>query len=160
MLIDTSVVLAYLGGDEATSELATQLFDAFVATGRNPASLSMVTVGEILVRPFRSGPAAVARAEGFLRHFGDMRLIGVDYDVARESARIRAATMLRTPDALILASAAIANVDLLVTNDLAWKKRASALPSDLHLVVLADVVPVLGKVARATRSPLRDVPPE
>jgi predicted nucleic acid-binding protein len=160
MLIDTSVVLAYLGGDKPTSELATQLFDAFVATGRNPASLSMVTVGEILVRPFRSGPAAVARAEGFLRHFGDMRLIGVDYDVAREGARIRAATMLRTPDALILASAAIGNVDLLVTNDLAWKRRASVLAPDLRLIVLTDLMADPAKSGPATRPRLRDVPPE
>jgi predicted nucleic acid-binding protein len=160
MLIDTSVVLAYLSGGEPTSQLATQLFDAFVATGRNRTCLSLVTVGEILVRPFRSGPAAVARAEGFLRHFGDLQLIDVDYDIAREGARIRAATGLRTPDALILASAAIADVDLLVTNDLAWKRRASTLPSDVRLVVLADLVPVPGKARNATRSPLRDVPPE
>ena len=139
MLIDTSVVLAYLVGTEQTSELATHLFDAFVATGRNPASVSMVTVGEILVRPFRSGVAAVARAEGFLRHFGDMRLLEVDYDVAREAARIRAQSGLRTPDALILASAVVAGINVLVTNDAAWKTHVSALPSDLRLCVLTDL---------------------
>jgi len=134
------VVLAYLAGSEPTSELATRLFDAFVATGRNSASLSMVTVEEILVRPFRSGAAAVARAEGFLRHFGDMRLIDVDYDVAREAARIRSEAGLRTPDALILASAVVAGVDMLVTNDRAWKNRLPTIAGGLKLCVLADVV--------------------
>lgn len=140
MLVDTSVVLAYLTGTEPTSGLASQLFDAFVATGRNHASLSMVTVEEILVRPFRSGAPAVARAEGFLRHFGDIRLLSVDYDVAREAARIRAQAGLATPDALILASAVTAGVDMLVTNDLGWKNRIPAISSGLQLCVLADVV--------------------
>lgn len=140
MLVDTSVVLAYLIGTEPTSGLASQLFDAFVATGRNQASLSMVTVEEILVRPFRSGAPAVARAEGFLRHFGDIKLLSVDYDVAREAARIRAQAGLATPDALILASAVTAGVDMLVTNDLGWKNRIPTVSSGLQLCVLADVV--------------------
>ena len=140
MLVDTSVVLAYLTGTEPTSELASQLFDAFVATGRNQASLSMVTVEEILVRPFRSGAPAVARAEGFLRHFGDIRLVGIDYDVAREAARIRAQAGLATPDALILACAVTAGVDMLVTNDRGWRTRIPTISSGLQLCVLADVV--------------------
>ncbi len=86
LLVDTSVALAYLAGTEPTSAAAEQLFDALVATGRNPAALSMVTVEEILVRPFRRGTAAVATAEGFLRHFADLRLVEVTYEIAREAA--------------------------------------------------------------------------
>ena len=93
-------MLAYLAGGEKATDLAVQLFDAFVATGRNTAAISAITVAEILVRPFRRGPAAVATAEGFLRHFGDLRLIDVTYDIAREGARIRAETDLPMPDAL------------------------------------------------------------
>ncbi len=129
LLVDTSVVLAYLTGTEAASALADRLFDEFVATGRNPASLSTITVGEILIRPFRRGPAAVATAEGFLGHFGDLRVVAVDYDVAREGARIRALTNLSMPDSLIVASARILGVDLLVTNDRSWTAAlASAVP--------------------------------
>ncbi len=123
LLVDSSVVLAYLTGDEPTSELATELFDALIATGRNPASLSMVTVGEILVRPFRRGPASVALAEGFLRHFAEMRLVDVTYEVAREAARLRALTDLPMPDALIISSALAVEADLLLTNDRTWRPR-------------------------------------
>jgi predicted nucleic acid-binding protein len=123
LLVDSSVVLAYLGGNEPTSPLATELFDSFIATGRNPASLSMVTVGEILVRPFRRGQAAIAVAEGFLRHFADMRLIGVSYEVAREAARIRALTDLPMPDALIISSALVDDAAILVTSDRTWRTR-------------------------------------
>ena len=136
LLIDTSVVLAYLTGTEPTSQAATQVLDAFVATGRNPAALSMVTVGEILVRPFRRGSAAVATAEGFLRHFAEMRLVEVSYDVAREAARIRAATNLRTPDALIIATAVVTETDILVTSDRSWRTTADALPLAVRILVL------------------------
>ena len=136
ILVDTSVVLAYLAGGEKATHLAVQLFDAFVATGRNTAALSAVTVAEILVRPFGRGPAAVATAEGFLRHFGDLRLIDVTYGVAREGARIRAETDLPMPDALIVASASVAEIEVLITNDHDWSGRlAEALP-DLDVVVL------------------------
>jgi predicted nucleic acid-binding protein len=117
LLIDTSVALAYLTGTESVSPIATQLFDDFLANGRDRGALSMVTVGEILVRPFRASPAAVAVAEGFLRHFAELELIAVDYAIAREAARIRASTDLRMPDALILASARALPADLIVTND-------------------------------------------
>lgn len=137
LLIDSSVVLAYLAGAEAGSARAEELFDAFVATGRNPASLSMVTVGEILVRPFRRGPTAVATAEAFLQHFADIRLVPVTYDVAREGARLRASTDLPMPDALIIASALIVGADALVTNDRSWRPRLSDVLRDLEIVELA-----------------------
>ena len=139
LLIDSSVALAYLVGSEPTSPLAEQLFDAFVATGRNPASLSTVTVQEILVRPFRGGVAAVTTAEGFLRHFAEIRLVPVSYDVAREAARIRAATGLRAPDALISATALVAEVDILVTNDRSWSAASAAIAPDLRICLLADL---------------------
>jgi predicted nucleic acid-binding protein len=117
LLVDSSVVLAYLAGGESSSERAEELFDSMIATGRNPASISAVTVQEILVRPFQRGAAAIATAEGFLGHFTGLSVVDVGYDVAREGARIRAISGLRTPDALILASASIGRVDIFVTDD-------------------------------------------
>jgi predicted nucleic acid-binding protein len=136
ILADTSVVLAYLAGGEKATDHAVQLFDALVATGRNPAALSAITVAEILVRPFRRGRGAVATAEGFLRHFGDLRLIDVTYDVARQGARIRAETDLPMPDALIVASASVAEIEVLVTNDHDWSSRLAQVLPDLDVVVL------------------------
>jgi predicted nucleic acid-binding protein len=136
LVVDTSVAIAYLTGTEPTSRVATQLFDVFVSTGRNLASLSMVTVGEILVHPFRRGPAAVATAEGFLRHFAEIRLVDVSYDIAKEAARIRATTNLRTPDALIIATAVVSEADVLVTNDGSWAAVMPAVAPGLVAVSL------------------------
>lgn len=140
VLIDTSVVLAYLTGTEATSPLATELFDRCLATGRNAGAISAVTVTELLVRPFRAGPGAVATVEGFLQHFEGMRVLPIDYATAHEAARIRAAAGLSAPDALIVASLAANGLDILVTNDGSWPRRVEAALPGTTVVVLGDVV--------------------
>lgn len=136
MLIDTSVVLAYLAGGEPASKEAEELFDGLVATGRNRASLSAVTVAEILVRPFRTGEAVVAIAEGFLRHFADLRIVPIDYQVAREGARIRASTNLPMPDALIIASARAGDADVLITGDRSWRTKLIDLALGMEILEL------------------------
>lgn len=139
MLIDTSVVLAYLTGTEAISSLATEVFDRFLATGRNGGALSMITVTELLVRPFRSDAAAVAIAEGFVGHFGDLRLVPIDYVTAREAARIRAATGLSTPDSIIAASFVVGGQDVLLTNDSSWPTRLEGVVAGRPICVLQDL---------------------
>jgi predicted nucleic acid-binding protein len=136
VLIDTSVVLAYLAGGEPASQEAEELFDGLVATGRNPASLSAVTVAEILIRPFRTGAPAVAIAEGFLRHFADLQIVPVDYEVAREAARIRAAASLPMPDALIVASALVGEANVLITTDRSWRTKAGDLALGTEILEL------------------------
>lgn len=138
LLVDTSVVLAYLTGNEPMSRSATDLFDGCIATGRNAAVLSAVSVAELLVRPFARGPGAVATIEGFLRHFGGVRVVDVTYDIAREAARLRAATGLPTPDALIVATALLEGVDRVVTSDGAWRTRLADVVPDLAVITLGD----------------------
>lgn len=97
ILLDTSVVLAYLNGRETISPAATLVIDEFVSSGRNRAILSAVTAGETLVRPMNAGQAAVNLVESFLLHFPNLAVTAVDYSVAREAARLRASTGLKTP---------------------------------------------------------------
>jgi len=141
ILVDTSATLAYVTGTESASPAATHIFDAFLATGRNVGYVSMVSVGELLVRPFRAGPAAIATIEGLLRHFAEIRLVNVTYEIAREAARLRAASDLRMPDALIIATALEEKVDVLVTNDRSWPAALTSVAPGLPVCVLSDVIP-------------------
>lgn len=121
VLLDTSVVLAYLSGAERTSALATAILDGMVAPGRNPAVISAVTVTESLVRPYRAGSEqAVTLVEAFLGHFPNLSVAPVTFEVGRRAAEIRAATAAPTPDALILATGVEVAAFLAIANDARW----------------------------------------
>lgn len=138
--LDASATLAYLVGSEAASPAAVWIFDGCLSTGRNPAVLSAVTAAELLVRPFRAGPAAVGAVEGFLRFFGSIRLADVTYAIARDAARIRATTGLPMPDALVIATAIDQGAEVLVTNDRQWPASFEAGAGALRIVHLGGFV--------------------
>lgn len=134
--LDTSTLLAYLAGGEAASQAAAWLLDARIGTGRNPAVISALTAAELLVRPFRSGSAAVATAEGFLQFFGEVRIADVTYRIAREAARIRAISGLGMPDALVMATAVEHGAAVLATNDRRWVAAADGAGLPVRIVQL------------------------
>jgi predicted nucleic acid-binding protein len=102
--------------------MATVVIDDFIRTGRNRATISVVSVAEVLVRPMAAGPAVVGTVDAFLLHFPNLTVAGLDYAIAREAARLRAATSLKTPDALILATAQMSGIEHVVANDASWAK--------------------------------------
>jgi len=121
ILLDTSAVLAYLSGAERASRAAAIILDSFVAPGRNRAVISATTVTEVLVRPFRAAsPSAMRTVEAFLAHFPNLGVEPVTFDTAREAARIRAATAVPTPDALILGTGQLTASAIVVSNDGRW----------------------------------------
>jgi predicted nucleic acid-binding protein len=137
LLLDTSAVLAYLSGSEPASAVAASIIDGYVASGRNAAIVSTITVTEALVRPIRSASATAIRlVEDFLLRFPNMRIEPVTVAVAREAARIRAATAAPTPDALIIATAAIASARVVVGNDRTWPNIAKRAGLGLDVVVI------------------------
>ena len=137
LVVDTSAILAYLDGTERVSGAAAVVFDQLIASGRNAAVISAVAVTEVLVRPLRAGStSATGTVEAFLRSFPNLSIQPVTYEIAREAARIRAATALRTPDAMILATAAVVASQVVVANDDRWAgavERAGLAVRLLHL---------------------------
>lgn len=117
MLLDTSAVIAYLKGDEAASAAATLILEGLVATGRNAALLSSISVAEMLIRPIGAGARAAATVRTFLLGFPGLSIRSCDFLVAAEAARIRATTRATTPDALIAATATLTSSAWLITND-------------------------------------------
>ena len=138
--LDASATLAYLVGTETVSPAATWIFDGCLSTGRNAGLLSTLTAAELLVRPFRAGAAPVAAVEGFLRFFASIRVADVSYPIAREAGRVRAATGLAMPDAIVVGTALEHRAEVLVTNDRRWPASLGAAIGDLRIVQLADFV--------------------
>jgi predicted nucleic acid-binding protein len=137
--MDASATLSYLSGAEDASPAAAWIFDGCISTGRNPGLLSTLTAAELLVRPFRSGPAAVALVEGFLRFFDGISLADVTYSIARGAARVRATTNLTMPDAIVIATAIERGAAVVATNDGRWP-AALDLQADLRILQLSAFV--------------------
>jgi predicted nucleic acid-binding protein len=77
---------------------------------------SAVTLGEVLVKPSETGDEVLCRCyEAALRQAAT--IISLDVDAARLYAAIRKDRTVRPPDAIQLACAAQARVDLFITND-------------------------------------------
>ena len=83
---------------------------------------STMTLGEVLAGPARRGNPQLAETyeQLFARH---LALIPFDQQAARLYAQVRIDTAIHPPDAIQLACAARAGVDLFVTNDKDLAKR-------------------------------------
>src|SRR4051794_16868964 len=85
LLLDTTSLIAYLGGGELISPLASHVINELVLSGRNDAIVSMVSVAEVLVRPLRSGAIQPYHSFlDFLTHSPHLEPVPVDLHVAQE----------------------------------------------------------------------------
>ena len=83
---------------------------------------SIFTLGEVLVKPYALGANSIAEEiKTFLRS-PSVELLPFDEAAVDHYARIRAKHKVTPPDAIHLATAAAANVDVFVTNDRALHK--------------------------------------
>lgn len=84
---------------------------------------SELSLLETLVGPLRSGDALLeADYRRLLLGSVDIRLAAVTLPIMEQGARLRAATSLRTPDAIHAATAIVEGCALFVTNDVAFRR--------------------------------------
>jgi predicted nucleic acid-binding protein len=115
--LDTSIWIYHLEANERYLPLTNQILGA-IRSGRPAAVLSMITLMELNVRPYRlQQPGVVAHYEAMLTHFPHAQLIDVDRPIARRAAQLRAAYTLRPADALHVATGLVAGATAWVTND-------------------------------------------
>ena len=99
---------------------------------------SAITLGEILVKPVQNGDAkAVAYYQKVIS--STAVLIPFEENAALVYARVRADRSLRPPDAIQLACAASAGVDLFITNDILLHSKQ--IPG-IQFIVPLDRVPI------------------
>ncbi len=89
-----------------------------VDTGRCAGLTSLITLLEVLVKPFRDGRDDLAQKyQDLLICSRGFSLFPLDHKVAEDGARIRARYGFRTPDAIQLATAVRHGADAFLTND-------------------------------------------
>ena len=98
---------------------------------------STSTLGEILVKPMREGRADICRQYEQLLAAAAI-LLPLDGPAARVYAALRADRSLSAPDAVQLACAAAAGVDLFITNDARLQNKIVA---GIQFIVPLDRVP-------------------
>jgi uncharacterized protein len=112
---DTNIYIYLLEDYGPLSQLVSQLHEHMVARG-DQLLTSTLTLGEVLVKPLEKGDDTLYR-----RYVTEIpsycELVPFDLHVAKIYAALRADRSLRAPDAIQLACAASARVDLFITND-------------------------------------------
>ncbi len=132
VLLDTSVLIAYLSGEERASAVATLLVDEWVRTGRNEAFVSAISVMEVLVGPMKSRVDETIYLD-FLQRFPHLTCVPLGFESAYFAAQIRAKYGHKPPDALIIGTAMFVRAAAIVTNDASWKGK-----SEIPVVTLAE----------------------
>lgn len=90
---------------------------------------------ELLVKPFASGQSErVAVLERFVHSLPHALWIPPHYEIAKQAARVRGQYGLRTPDALLVATALVEKADAFLTND----NRLRKLKAEGIVVVILD----------------------
>jgi predicted nucleic acid-binding protein len=139
IVLDTSTVISYLHGGEPASPAARRVLDGLVATERNPAVISSVTVSEVLVGPLRRLGVVPDGFKAFLLDFPGLATRSADFLVAAEAANIRARTGMALPDAFIAATATLTSSPWLITNDRTLRDQLAKLEWSTTVVLLSEV---------------------
>ena len=135
--LDGSIAIYHLEDIEPYSDLTEVIFAA-IARGSLSAVWSTISVTELLAKPFAdSRMDRVTACEQFIQSFTGAPVIAPNYGIAKEAARLRGAHRLRTPDALLVATALKENADAFITNDARLRRLKT---EGIAIVILQDYV--------------------
>lgn len=125
--LDTAPVIYFIEEHPRYLPVVRPVFQAMDAGGLQGVT-SAVTLLEVLVVPYRANDTALgARYETILTRSRGLRLIDLSLPQLRAAAQLRAATGMKTPDALQVTAALSAGCTALLTNDDRWPDRVGAL---------------------------------
>lgn len=120
VLLDTNVFIA-VKNMEADHQHCEKILDA-VDDKKIEAVLSTIIVAEVLTGFYQN--KEVGEAEHFMTQAKQSyQIFPVDLEVAERAARLRSDKNMKLPDAIIIATAEIANAERLISKDNTLKKK-------------------------------------
>jgi uncharacterized protein len=132
--LDTSVWIYHFQGSATHGRAAAAVLEA-ISAGNVAALASELVLLELLVAPLKKGAQDVAdEIELMLLHFPNLHLAPITRGVLVRSAELRARYRLRTPDAIMVATAIEAGASLAVTNDRDWQQV-----QEIEILLLQDL---------------------
>ena len=122
ILLDSCVLIYHIEEHRCYVGLTYPILEA-VTRGECQAMVSELALMEIKIGPLHYGDAhAAGDYELLLDRFPNLSLVSISRPVLNQATRLRARYRLKTPDAIILATALGNGAILAVTNDQGWKR--------------------------------------
>jgi predicted nucleic acid-binding protein len=134
---DTNLFIYLLENNPEFSPLVQHLRVRMLGRG-DQLLTSTITLGEILTKPMRAGDGIRCRRHESMI-FSAAQVLSFDVEAARQYASIRRDGSIKPPDAVQLACAASAGVDLFVTND--QRLQGKNVPG-IQFIAAIDRVPI------------------
>jgi len=120
--IDSVVLIYHLETIEPYDVLTRVLIEK-IARGEIFCYISALTITELMAKPYRiKDYSQISIFEEFIESLPNTKIMPVNYDIAKFAASLRGDYNLRTPDAIMLSTAAVTNSDAFITNDIFLKK--------------------------------------
>jgi predicted nucleic acid-binding protein len=120
--LDTSVFIYQFEANAKYVPLTDPIFE-WLESRDLPVVTSTITMTELLVQPYRDNDRRrVRQFYALLSTYPNLEWIAPDLEIADIAARLRAAHRMRTPDALLAATAVYAQVTGLITNDSVFQR--------------------------------------
>jgi predicted nucleic acid-binding protein len=117
IFIDTAPLIYYIEENPQYLKFLQALFASYKEYGYVFVT-SMITLMEVLVLPLRHKKTELAhKYESILTNSRSIKLVAIDVEITKISARLRATYPLKTPDAIQLATAIAYAADTFLTND-------------------------------------------
>jgi len=118
---DTMLFVYWLEDTPGFSDQVASIYSSMVERG-DVLCASPLSLAELLVAPRKRGDLELETKIISFFESGSIRLVPFDMAAAKRFAVIRAAGKVSPPDAIHLACASVAGVDLFLTNDAAIRK--------------------------------------
>jgi predicted nucleic acid-binding protein len=116
IFLDSNLFIYQLEDTGARGDRANVIFER-LSSRKDVVLTSTLTLGEVLVKPLRTGNRALEQRYRELLREPEVSVLAFDRTAGEIFARIRQDRAIKAPDAIQLATAASAGCDLFITND-------------------------------------------
>jgi len=135
VFIDTACFIYLFEDEKKFGKITSDIFD-FLSDKKKALITSVITVSEIMVKPFKLKKAIQIKLYGELfEQLPGLLVARFGYQTALKAARIRAEYGFSLPDSMQLAMAQREGAEVFITNDKQLKKF-----KDLKIICLSDFV--------------------
>ncbi len=138
IFLDTNVFIYLVEDSGPRGKRAANIFSELSMRGDDVLT-STLTLGELLVKPLEANDVALADRYRKVFRGPSVRMLSFDEPAGEKYARIRLDRAIKAPDAIQLATAAVAGCDLFITND---DRLMGARVQGIHFITSMERAPI------------------